>query len=164
MKKIFVSIGALLLVACTDVNSDSEKNIKSGDDTIASVDISMSKMDGLVEAVEELSKEEPSETSRLLFKASGTEPGWIGEIYSNRLRLIVDYGKDSLVIEDNYGDLKIEKEYTIAKASVTNGKSTALAMTIKKEPCTAASGDKVNYTVSFKLNNKSYRGCGDFVK
>lgn len=164
MKKILVSLSTLLFVACTNVNSDSEKNIQSGEDTIASVDISMSKTDALVDAVEELSKEETTTTSKLVFKASGTEPGWFGEIYSNKLRLVVDYGKDSLIVEDNFSDLKIDNEYRLAKAIVTNGKSSALAMTIKKEPCTTASGDKVNFTVSVKLNNKSYKGCGDFVK
>jgi len=164
MKKILISISALALFSCTNVNSDSEKNIKSGDDTISTVDISMGKTDALIDAVEELEKADANETPKLLFKASGTEPGWFGEIYSNKLRLVVDYGKDSLVAEDNFKDLKIDKEYSLAKAIVTNGKSSALALSIKKETCTAASGDKVNYTVSFKLNNKSYKGCGDFVK
>lgn len=152
------------MIACTDVNSESEKNITHGEDTISSLDISMSKTDALIEAVEELEKADANKSSKLLFKASGTEPGWFGEIYSDKLRLVVDYGKDSLILDDNFTDLTIDKEYNLTKAMVTNGKSTALALSIKKEPCIAASGDKVNYTITVKLNNKSYKGCGDFVK
>jgi len=164
MKNILISLGLLSLAACTQVNSESEKNITSGEDTISTVDISMGKTDALIDAVEELSKEETADAPKLLFKASGMEPGWFGEIYSNKLRLIVDYGKDSLIVEDVFKDLKIEKDYTYNHAAASNSKANALSLTIKKESCTAASGDKVNYTVSFKLNNKSYKGCGDFVK
>lgn len=164
MKKLIISLGVLSLTACKQVNSESEKNITQGEDTISTVDISMGKTGALVEAVEELSKEEATESTKLIFKASGTEPGWFGEIYNNKLRLIVDYGKDSLLVEDNFKDLTIDKTYTYNHASASSHKADALSLTIKKENCTAASGDNVNYTVSFRLNNKSYTGCGDFVQ
>lgn len=164
MKKIIISLSILGLSACTQVNSESEKNITQGEDTISSVDIPMGKTDAIVNAVEELSNEESNAPQKLLFKASGMEPGWFGEIYSNKLRLIVDYGKDSLIVNENFVDLKIDNSYTYNHASASSNKANALSLTIKKESCTATSGDKVNYTVAFRLNNKSYSGCGDFVQ
>lgn len=164
MKKLIISLSIVSLTACTQVNSESEKNVTHGDDTVSTVDISMGKTDALVNAVEELSKEETPESPKLIFKASGTEPGWFGEIYTNKLRLVVDYGKDSLLIEDTFKDLKVDKTYTYNHASASSNKASALSLTIKKEACTAASGDRVNFTVSFRLNNKSYSGCGDFVQ
>ncbi len=158
---IICAFTAFFLGACTQVNTQGEKTITQGDDTISSVDISVSKTGGLVDLVEEVEK---SETPKLLFKASGTEPGWFAEMHTNKLRLVVDYGKDSLIIEDTFKDFESEKNFVYVKAINENGKSAALSLAIKKESCTAASGDKEDFTVSFKFNNKSYKGCGSFVK
>ena len=162
MKTIIIcAFTAFVLSACTQVNTQGEKTITQGDDTISTVDISVSKTGGLVDLVEEVEK---AESSKLLFKASGTEPGWFAEFYTNKLRLVVDYGKDSLIIEDTFKDFSNEKSFVYVKAINVNSKSSALSLAIKKEACTGASGEKEDFTVSFKLNNKSYKGCGSVVK
>lgn len=164
MKILPIFIVALTFFACTQVNSDAEKHITSGDDTISKVDISVTKTEALTNLAEELSESEEKETSKLLFKASGSEPGWFGEIYSDKLRLVVDYGKDSLILNESFKDFNPENNYDLTKAIVNNGKSTALVLTVKKGNCTAASGDIEAFTMSFKLNNKAYKGCGSLVK
>lgn len=160
-KLIICAITAFLLSACTQVNSKGEKTITEGDDTISTIDISVSKTGGLVDLVEEVEK---AESPKLLFKASGSEPGWFGEIYNNKLRLIVDYGKDSLIIEDAFKDFQNEKSFVYVKAITENNKANALSLSITKSPCVGASGEKEDFTVAFKLNNKTYKGCGSFVK
>jgi uncharacterized membrane protein len=160
-KLIIWGITAFLLSSCTQVSSKSEKTITEGDDTISTVDISVSKTGGLVDLVEEVEK---AESPKLLFKASGSEPGWFAEIYNNKLRLVVDYGKDSLIIEDTFKGFDNETNFVYVKSIIENKKANALALTIKKSPCVAASGDKAEFSVSFKLNNKSFQGCGNVIK
>lgn len=164
MNKWLFLIIPLTLLACTQVNSSSEKNITNGADTLSKVDISVSKTEGLLNLTEELEHIEEKAASKLLFKASGSEPGWFGEIYNNKLRLIVDYGKDSLILEDSFDGFNPEKNYNLVKAITYNGKATALSLNLTKGNCTSASGDVESYSVSLKLNNKSYKGCGSMVK
>lgn len=158
---IICAFTALILSACTQVNTQGEKNITQGDDTISSVDISVTKTGGLLDLAEEVEK---AESPKLLFKATGSEPGWFAEIYSNKLRLVVDYGKDSLIIEDTFKDFENEKNFVYVKSISENGKANALSLSINKGACTEASGEKQDYLVSFKLNSKSYKGCGSLVK
>lgn len=158
---IICAFTALILCACTQVNTQGEKNIIQGDDTISSVDISVTKTGGLLDLAEEVEK---AESQKLLFKATGSEPGWFAEIYSNKLRLVVDYGKDSLIIEDTFKDFENEKNFVYVKSINENGKANALSLSINKGVCTEASGEKQDYLVSLKLNSKSYKGCGSLVK
>ena len=81
IKNTLIGLTALFLVSCTQVNTSSDKAITQGGDTVAEVDISLSKMD----AVEELSNIEEPKEDKILFKASGTEPGWFAEIYQYKI-------------------------------------------------------------------------------
>ncbi|MCD6019591.1 MAG: hypothetical protein K0S53_2712 [Bacteroidetes bacterium] len=155
MKKIILSgIVMLAMFSCTQVNSNGEKTITKGGDTVADVDISLSKLDAINELAE---IKDPSE---LLFRASGTEPGWFAEFYNDKLRLVVDYGKDSIWIEDSFEKIKEEKSFTYMKT--LNEKS--VTMSIESKSCTNAAGEKADRSVIIKFNNSVYKGCGSFVK
>ena len=160
IKYTLIGVTALFLISCTQVNSNGEKTITQGGDTIGEVDISLSKWD----AVEELSKIDEPKVDKILFKASGTEPGWFVEVYSNKLRLVVDYGKDSLLIEDKFDISETKETFAYSKSTTIGGKNIALAIAINNKPCVSTSGDKENRSISIKLNNKEYKGCGSFVK
>ena len=160
IKNVIYSVTVLILVSCTQVNTKGEKTITQGDDTVSEVEISLSKVDALNSLAE---MDEPKK-SILLFKASGTEPGWFAEFYDNKLRLVVDYGKDSLLIDDKFEISESDKTFAYSKAVTINGKNTAISVAINNTPCTSASGDKENRTVSIKFNNKEYKGCGSFIK
>lgn len=103
--------------------------------------------------------------SELLFKASGTEPGWIAEYYTDKFRLIVDYGKDSLIIRNvsKYFDSGTGYSSFSYKNSEV-GNEVRLDVRIEDKECTAASGDKKSQTVTVTLNDKVYTGCGESVK
>lgn len=155
MKKIVLTgIISILMISCTQVNSNGEKTITKGGDTVADVDISLSKYDAINELAE---IKEPSE---LLFKASGTEPGWFAEFYNDKLRLVVNYGKDSIWIEDSFEKVNDEKGFAYMKTM--NDKSVTIS--IENKPCTAASGEKADRLVILKFKSSIYKGCGSFVK
>jgi uncharacterized membrane protein len=155
MKKIIISgILAIVMFSCTQVNSNGEKTITKGDDTVADVDISLSKLDAINELAE---IKDPSE---LLFKASGTEPGWFAEFYNDKLRLVVDYGKDSVWIDDSFEKVKDESGFTYIKTI----KEKSVTISVENKPCTNAAGEKADRSVIVKLNAGIFKGCGSFVK
>ena len=159
VKQILCSLTALFLVACTQVNSSGNKTITEGGDTVSDVEISLSKMD----MVDELSKIEEPEASKLLFKASGTEPGWFAELYNQKIRLVVDYGKDSLLLEHKFESLE-KPEGCVVNINDTDANKNVKIQIINK-PCTdAGSGDKMDRTILVTFKGKNYKGCGSFVK
>lgn len=158
MKKIIsISIIAFFLSACNQVNSNSSKAVTEGEDTLGNVDISLSKLD----LVEELAAiDEPIE-SKLVFKASGTEPGWFAEFYENKLRLVVNYGKDSLILNQKFKDLDNAKGFAFSMADAKNTVNIAID---NKSCINPGSGNKEDRAVTIELNKIKYKGCGSFVK
>lgn len=102
--------------------------------------------------------------SELLYKASGTEPGWFAEYYTDKFRLIVDYGKDSLIIRNISKYFDSSTGYSsFSYKNTETGKEVRLNVKIEDKECTAASGDKKSQTVTVTLNDKVYTGCGEKV-
>ena len=160
IKYIFVSLTAFFLISCTQVNSTNGKTITQDGDTIAEVDISLSKLD----AIEELAYIEEPVESKLLFKASGTEPGWFAEFYTNKLRLVVDYGKDSLILENQKNEGLDSKEGYLLEL-LNDTKTKKYTFQIINKPCIdAGSGDKMDRQVEVIYKDKKYKGCGSFIK
>jgi uncharacterized membrane protein len=161
MKKLILfcfTISALM--SCTQVNSTGEKIITQGGDTVSSVEISTSKIDALIS----LSEIDEPQTNVLKFKASGIEPGWFAEVYENKLRLIVDYGKDSLVMESKFEDLDNKNGFVFDKNG-DKSPSNNVKVYIQNKSCTdAGSGEKKDRIVSIIYKSKIYKGCGSFVK
>lgn len=160
IKIVIFSLTILFLVSCTQVNSSNQKNVTKGDDTVSEVDISISKID----ALNSLAEMDETQMHKLLFKAQGMEPGWFAEFYDNKMRLVVDYGKDSLLINDKFEISELDKAFAYSKAITISGKNVAVSVSINSTPCTSPSGDKEDRSVSVKFNNKEYKGCGSFIK
>ncbi|MBC7695570.1 MAG: hypothetical protein H7141_09010 [Burkholderiales bacterium] len=155
MKKIILSgIVAFSLNSCTQVNSNGEKTITQGEDTVAEVGISLNKYDAISELAE------IKDPSVLLFKASGTEPGWFAEFYNDKLRLIVDYGKDSIWIDDSFEKISDEKGFTYMKTI----KEKSVTISVENKSCTSAAGESADRSIIVKFNNSIYKGCGSFIK
>lgn len=163
MKKYILFSSALFaLIACTQVNSTGEKNITLGEDTVASVEISTSKVDAL-NALAEMDEE--TEPSKLLFKASGIEPGWFAEFYTDKLRLLVEYGKDSLIIDNQKMEGLDNKDGYIFAVQGEKDLNKNVGINIINKSCVdAGSGDKKDRTVVVTYKGKTYKGCGSFVK
>jgi uncharacterized membrane protein len=156
MKKIiFPCLAFLFLASCTQVNSNGEKTITQGDDTISDVNISLSKMD----AVEELANMKEEGTAELLFKASGTEPGWYAEFYADRIFIVANEGTAKITVKRKNEDLNQTTDVVI-----NIGSGAADNITIENKTCTNMAGEKESRSVKLVYNGKLYSGCGSFVK
>lgn len=103
--------------------------------------------------------------SELLFKASGSEPGWMAEYYTDKFRLIVDYGKDSLIIRNISKYLDSDKGYSSFSYEISeNGKEMRLNVKIEDQECTDEAGVRNPKTVTVTYNDKVYKGCGMSLK
>jgi len=156
MKKIILPcfVSLFFLLSCTQVNSNGEKTITQGGDTVSDVDISLSKMD----AVEELSNMKEEGTAKLLFQASGAEPGWTAEFYTDRIFIVADQGTDKITVKRQNIDLD---QPTDLKIDI--GSSVVDCITIQNKPCTNMAGEKESRSVKMVYNGKLYMGCGSFV-
>lgn len=100
----------------------------------------------------------------LLFKASGTEPGWIAEYYADQFRLLTNYGKDSLIIQNISKYFDLEAGYSFSYKNSEKGNEIHLNVKVEDKECTDASGEKKSKTVTVTLNDRVYTGCGEDVK
>lgn len=156
MKKIlFPAVLSFIIASCTQVNSSSEKTVTEGEDTVSEVNISLSKMD----AIEELANMKEEGTAELVFKASGSEPGWTAEFYADRIFIVADYGTDKITIKRKNSDLD---QKTDLKIDI--GSSPVDCIVIQNKPCTNAAGETESKYVKLVYNGKLYTGCGSFVK
>ena len=137
------------------VTSTGDKTIKQGQDTLSDVNISLSKLD----AVEELSNMKEGGTSELVFKASGSEPGWTADFYKDRIFIVADQGSDKITIKRNNIDL--EQKIDI---KINIGSSVVDCITIQNKSCTNMAGEKEERSVMMVYNGKLYKGCGSFQK
>jgi uncharacterized membrane protein len=151
MKKIFHTIGLIAMISsCNSVRTEGETEIKKGDDTIGKMKVEVSS-EGMNRQMND---------DKLLFEARGTEPGWFIQVYGSKLRLLVDYGADSVIISESFEGLKAGENFNYNKASGEN----KLELNIKNTPCTdEGKGETSPQTVVVNWKNKSYTGCGKFL-
>lgn len=124
-----------------------EDSIIEKQDTIVAVDLTNSKT---------------AKVAKPLLIARGSEPGWYAEFFSDHLRLLVDYGKDSLILEKDFSGINNDKTYsvTIVENTNENKKNKSLTISVTDKPCTEeGSGEKREKSISIKYNNKTYKGC-----
>lgn len=156
--KIVIIPLLILLSACTQVNSNAETEITRGKDTLSKIEIAISKINAS-DTLKEV------HNSKLLFKARGTEPGWLAEVFTDKLRLLLNYGKDSVLVSDKFENLESPDGYTYTTAAVIDGKSNKLTVFIENKPCIEeASGEKAERAVTITYGNITYKGCGNFSK
>lgn len=92
-------------------------------------------------------------TTTLLLVARGSEPGWYAEFFSDRLRLLIDNGTDSLILEKDFSGVDND---SYSKTIPEND----LSISVNDKPCTEeASGEKRERSISIKYNKKTYKGC-----
>jgi uncharacterized membrane protein len=105
-----------------------------------------------------------SKNQKPLVIARGSEPGWYAEFFADHLRLLVDYGADSLILEKDFSGINNDKTYSaaIVENSTENKdhKSISLSISLTDKPCTEeASGEKREKSISIKYKGKTYKGC-----
>ena len=154
---LFFSI--LCFSACDHVEKLDKQLYEKGEDSTA-----ITSLDQLNEIDEQEKNTERNQVSKLLMKASGSEPGWFAEFYNNRLRLVLDYGKDSLLLVDtSFEKVADPAGFTYLNASISNGKNRSVKIKIDVAECVGASGEKQSRKISVIYNKKTYNGCAELL-
>jgi heat shock protein HslJ len=96
------------------------------------------------------------------FRAAGQEPGWVVELKEGgEITAVLDYGAKSLT-------LPTPSAATAEDGTVTYDSSTDtdhLVLNIKRKICLdAMSGEAHSSTVELLVNERSLRGCGDWLR
>ncbi|MBA2610388.1 MAG: hypothetical protein H0U95_00350 [Bacteroidetes bacterium] len=156
MKNIVAcSLLIIALVSCNTPNSSEQESIPRGKPDV----LTASANDDSIKANEkkdELSRKENSRSAdkaKPLLIARGSEPGWYAEFFIDHLRLLIDNGTDSLILEKDFSGVDNDLySTTIAEKNI--------AISINDKTCTEeGSGEKRERSISIKYNNKSYKGC-----
>lgn len=157
IKRFSVAVIAVSLMSCEQIEKIDKQ--MDADSTEVAHDIEELKSLG---TLERMTAEGESE---LLFKASGSEPGWIAEYYTDKFRLVVDYGKDSLIIKNVSKYFDSSTGYSsFSYKNTGEGKETRLNVKIEEHECTDQAGVKNPYTITVTFNDKVYKGCGVSLK
>ncbi len=96
-----------------------------------------------------------------LLIARGSEPGWYAEFFADHLRLLIDNGTDSLMV-DNIDFSKINADKNFFEMDITHDKNKKwyLSISINGKPCMeSGSGEKRERSISITYNKKTYKGC-----
>jgi uncharacterized membrane protein len=151
MKSILLISAFIFIFTSCNIPKDGEQE-----------NIPTSKLEALtmLEDVEDSTKKEPTasiDSTKPILIARGSEPGWYAEFFPDHLRLIVDYGRDSLYAKMDFSKINSDRKFTSRKLGVhTNFK---LDVLIETKPCTEASGEKSEKSITVHWNDKEYKGC-----
>lgn len=165
--KIYITLS---LVACLLCSCDSKLNPEDNIPTSKTELItSLDEVDDTTKAVKQegiktdtivANEAENTPTTKPLLIARGSEPGWYAEFFKNKLRLLVNYGKDSITIENNFEDITANKNYKCTINQTNKNAKISLVITIDLKPCTEeASGETRERTILINYNAKTYKGC-----
>lgn len=144
MKKLLYTF---LIAVCFGCESNDKTTNQATDSNEA--EMPTSKLEALVE----LEKVDDTE-SKLLFSGFGSEPGWTLEIYSNKIRVLVNYGKDSLIVNEDFASTYSNDNF--------NYNYKDFRLKIEQKKCTDESkGDTHTHAVTFDYVGKTFKGCGD---
>ena len=162
---ITLSIVACLLFSC-DSKLNPEDNIPTSKTELIT---SLVEVDDTTKAVKQeeiktntivANEAENTPTIKPLLIARGSEPGWYAEFFKNKLRLLVNYGKDSITIENNFEDITANKNYKFTINQTNKNTKISLVITIDLKSCTEeASGETRERTILIVYNSKTYKGC-----
>ncbi len=157
---ISIALVACLLFSCnTKVNTE-DTLPTSKTELITSLDEVYDTTTVIKHTETVVANEEQATTTKPLLIARGSEPGWYAEFFKNKLRLLLNYGKDSLTIENDFSAITTNKSYTCAINQTIKNTKISLAITIDLKPCTEeASGETRERTILINYNAKAYKGC-----
>lgn len=165
MKILFVLFTLSFLAFSCNAKINEEDNLPTSKTELLT---SLSEIDDTVKSESAVKTEtvstEISLAAKPLLIARGSEPGWYAEFFKDHLRLLLDYGKDSILVEANFSDVakakSFKSSYTKSSAGKGKTKAIALAIVIDIKSCTEeASGEKRERTITLKYNGKTYKGC-----
>ncbi|MBA3682300.1 MAG: hypothetical protein H0W73_14245 [Bacteroidetes bacterium] len=138
-------------------------------DTISKADSIKIKPDTLQQVAKEESKiiEEVNSNSRKAKKqkplliARGSEPGWYAEFFADHLRMLIDNGTDSVIVERDFSGINTDPMYTtpVSNTGSRNNGRMAFTVSISNKKCVEASGEKREKEITILYRGKQYKGC-----
>ncbi|MEO6304783.1 MAG: hypothetical protein ABIP51_16600 [Bacteroidia bacterium] len=150
MKWIWCFVVAGAIVSC---------NIKNEEAVEPAIQINVNSNDSISKDTVVVAEETAPENSRLakntklLLIARGSEPGWYAEFFADHLRLLIDNGTDSLVLQKDFSGA----DNDLFKITIPENN---LAVSINDKPCTEeGSGEKRERSIAITYNKKTYKGC-----
>lgn len=152
MKKL-LSICSIvsLLFSCQNEKTNPVESTPKSKDSVTSSNINTPPTSANITSQQKTLTQVPS---NLLIIATGSEPGWILNIYSDKYEFIGNYGKDTLRGERNFAKEQIPIYFT----------SSDLSFKIEKKNCIAMSGEKLELSVEVTYQNNVFKGCGKILK
>ena len=100
-------------------------------------------------------------SGELLYKAVGSEPGWYAEFYTNKFRMLMNYGNDSIVL---FREFEQGGNLNFSYKNEEDGQKVNMNVKLEDKECTDAAGGKNPNTVTVQFNAKTFTGCGTPVK
>lgn len=98
-----------------------------------------------------------------LLIARGNEPGWYAEFFKDRATIVLDYGKDTVLVKHDFTTINSTKNFTaqISESSNPKGKKTAakLSIHLTSKTCVEPSGDKKDKGIVINYKGIDYKGC-----
>lgn len=96
--------------------------------------------------------------------ARGNEPGWYAEFFNNRVKLLLNYGKDSLSLQHNFSSVATDSSYHAIVSKITfdgnASKSVKLTVSLNSKPCAEdGSGEKREKSITLIYNGQTLKGC-----
>lgn len=152
MRKLFAFVCVLALAGCDQI----EKIDKQMD--ADSTDIANEMADMKAEAERRGAN---LNSGDLLFKAVGSEPGWYAEFYTNKFRMLMNYGKDSIIL---FHEFKPEGDLDFTYSTSDNGQNIKMKVDVEDKECIDDAGGKNPNAVTVEFNDKVFKGCGIPVK
>lgn len=97
------------------------------------------------------------------FRALGNEPGWILEIYSDRIVYITAYGQSSTTINSPHFKItKASKKTIYQTINDTTNDVTPLIIELTPGPCfDSMSGEEFSTSVKIVSHSSTHHGCGN---
>jgi len=154
MKKAFFIIVAFVFFGCEQIEKI-DKQMDADSTDIANEIADM--RSGNAGALEKLA----NDGGALLYKAVGSEPGWYAEFYESKFRMLMNYGKDSIVL---FREFKEGGDLNFTYNNTEEGNNIKLIVKIEDKECTDDAGGKNPNTVTVNFNDKVLKGCGMPVK
>lgn len=97
-----------------------------------------------------------------LLIARGSEPGWYAEFFADHLRMLIDNGTDSLIVERDFSGINTDPMYNtpVSKNGSGNRERLAFTVSISNKKCVEeASGEKREKEITIFYRSKQYKGC-----
>jgi uncharacterized membrane protein len=172
MKWLLCFVVAGALVSCNVPKDGNEETIPTNKlEALTNLEKEETKKEDTAKIVEKVVEEKTdvenknlrvAKTNKPLLIARGSEPGWYAEFFADHLRMLIDNGTDSVIVERDFSGINSDPMYNTPISKSANGSRERLAFTVSisnKKCIEEASGEKREKEITILYRSKQYKGC-----